>query len=96
MAGIHKGKEHKNRLLTYHKSKHCHKQFKTQIRTLKLFNLVNNLTSSKSSNPMSEGQTDSILAKEFATFFLVKLRTYMTNSQELGNLNHLLMSKYYY
>ena len=40
--------------------------------TKKLFKLVNNLTSSKSSNTMPQGQTDSILAKEFATFFLEK------------------------
>ena len=37
--------------------------------TKKLFNL----TSSMSSNTMPEVQTDSILAKEFATFFLEKI-----------------------
>ena len=58
-----------------------------------MFNLLNNLTSSKSSNPMLEGQTE---AEEFSTFFLEKLRTYMTNSQKLGNLTHPLMSKYCY
>ena len=41
--------------------------------TKKLFSLVNNLTSNKSSNKMPEGQTDSMLAKEFATFFLEKI-----------------------
>ena len=41
--------------------------------TKKLFGLVNNLTSNKSSNKMHEGQTDSMLAKEFATFFLKKI-----------------------
>ena len=57
-----------NRILTYHK-KDCQKRLKNQTRTLqKLFNLVNNLTGSKSSNPMPEGQTDGILAEEFAKF----------------------------
>ena len=37
--------------------------------TKKLFNLVNNLTISKSSNPIPDGQTDVKLAEEFATFF---------------------------
>ena len=41
--------------------------------TKKLFDLVNNLTSNKSSNKMPEGQSDSMLAKEFATFFLEKI-----------------------
>ena len=41
--------------------------------TKKLFGLVNNLTSNKSSNKMPEGQADSMLAKEFATFFLEKI-----------------------
>ena len=41
--------------------------------TKKLFRLVNNLTSSNSSNKMPKGQTDSILAKEFATFFHEKI-----------------------
>ena len=42
--------------------------------TKKLFSLVNNLTSSKYSNKMPEGQTDSILAKEFPTFFHEKIK----------------------
>ena len=41
--------------------------------TKKLFDLVNNLTSNKSSNKMPKGQSDSMLAKEFATFFLEKI-----------------------
>ena len=42
---------------------------------------------------MPEGQTDSILAKEFATFFHEKLKTYLTSSQELMNSNQPVMSK---
>ena len=60
--------------------------------TKKLFSLVNNLTSNKSSNKMPEGQTDSMLAKEFATFFLEKLKTYATCSQELMNSSQPVMS----
>ena len=41
--------------------------------TKKLFDLVNNLTSNKSSNKMPKGQSDGMLAKEFATFFLEKI-----------------------
>ena len=61
-----------NRLFAYHKKTNTVKTLRTQTRTLKMFNLLNNLTSSKSSNPMPEGQTDVKLAEEIATFFLEK------------------------
>ena len=62
--------------------------------TKKLFSLVNTLTGNKSSNKMPEGQSDSMLAKEFATFFLEKLKTYATCSQELMNSNQPSMSRH--
>ena len=38
-----------------------------------LFHLVNNITMSKTPNPMPEGKTDAQLAGEFASFFLNKI-----------------------
>ena len=77
-----------NRLLTFQKKQMLSKLINNSNKdTKKLFNLVNNLTGSKYSNKMPEGQTDSILAKELATFFHKKLKTYVTSSQELKNSN---------
>ena len=62
----------------------------------KLFDLVNNLASNKSGNKMPEGQSDGMLAKEFATFFLEKIETYATCSQELMNSNQPSMSRHHH
>ena len=86
-----------NRLFTYQKKTNTVKKIKESNKdTKKLFSLVNNLTGSKSSNPMPEGQTDGILAEEFANFFLEKLRTYKMKSQALTNLNNQPMRKYHW
>ena len=43
-----------------------------------LFQFVNNLTISKTPNPMPEGKTDAQLAEEFASFFLDKIEKNQT------------------
>ena len=63
-----------NRLLTFQKKQTLSELIKNSGKdTKKLFDLVNNLTSNKPSNKMPEGQSDGMLAKEFATFFLDKI-----------------------
>ena len=63
-----------NRLLIYHKKQTISKKINESKNDMKqLFHLVNNITMSKTPNPMPEGKTDAKLAGEFASFFLDKI-----------------------
>ena len=53
--------------------------------TKQLFHLVNNITMSKTPNPMPEGKMDAQLAEEFASFFLDKIKKSEFSSKTLTN-----------
>ena len=64
-----------NRLLIYHKKQTISKKINESKNNMKqLFHLVNNITMSKTPNPIPEGKTDAQLAGEFASFFLNKIK----------------------
>ena len=63
-----------NMLLIYHKKQTISKKIsESKNDTKQLFHLINNITISKTPNPMPEGKMDAQLAKEFASFILNKI-----------------------
>ena len=63
-----------NRLLTYHKKQTISKKIiESKNDTKQLFHLVNNITMSKTPNPMPEAKKDAQLAGESASLFLDKI-----------------------
>ena len=63
-----------SRLLIYHKKQTIFKKInESRNDTKQLFHLINNITMSKTPNPMPEGKMDAQLAEEFASFFLEKI-----------------------
>ena len=64
-----------NRLLIYHKKQTISKKISERKNDTKQpFHLVNNITMSKTLNPMPEGKMNTQLAEEFALFFLDKIK----------------------
>ena len=66
-------------LLINHKKQTISKKIsESKNDTKQLFHLVNNITMSKSPNPMPEGRMDAQLAEEFASF-LIRLKKNQTS-----------------
>ena len=75
-----------NRLLIYHKKQTISKKIiESKNDTKQLFHLVNNITMSKTPNPMPEGKMNAQLAGEFTSFFLDKIEKSDSNSKTLIN-----------
>ena len=76
-----------NRLLIYHKKQTISKKItESKNDTKQLFNIINNITVSKTANPMTEVKMDAQLAEEFASFFLGKIEKSEYNCKTLMNI----------
>ena len=56
---------------------------KSKNDTKQLFNLINNITMSKTASPMPEGKMDAQLGEEFASFFLDKIEKIRVQFQDI-------------